>query len=144
MPDLALTKAQARRFLLAHQGLWPPHGLRGKEGVLSLVRHLGCIQYDPLNIVGTNPELVLQARVGDFTPALLAELLYQDRALLDGWDKNVSIYAVEDWPYFARRRAGLLRYYGDPSRPAAAALLLLGYALLRWRRGGRSRRSTWT
>ena len=86
------------------------------------MRRVGCIQYDPLNIVGTNPELVLQARVADFTPALLAELLYQDRTLIDGWDKNVSIYAVEDWPYFARRRAALLRHYGDPSRPAVAVL----------------------
>ena len=76
MPDLTLTLAQARRYLLAHQGLWPPHGLQGKEGVLSFVRHVGCIQYDPLNIVGTNPKLVLQARVADFTPALLAELLF--------------------------------------------------------------------
>jgi len=122
MSELTPTKAQARRFLLAHQGLWPPHELRGKEGVLSLVRHLGCIQYDPLNIVGTNPELVLQARVADFTPALLDELLYQDRALIEGWDKNVSIYPVEEWPCYTRRRAAMLRYYGDPSRPAVAVL----------------------
>jgi uncharacterized protein YcaQ len=122
MSGIKLTQAQARRFLLAHQGLWPPHSLRGKKGVLSFVRHVGCIQYDPLNIVGTNPELVLQARVEDFTPALLDELLYQDRTLIDGWDKNVSIYPVEDWPSFARRRAALLRHYGAPSRPAMAVL----------------------
>jgi uncharacterized protein YcaQ len=122
MYEIELTKEQARRVLLAHQGLWPPHKLLGKEGVLCFVRHVGCIQYDPLNIVGTNPELVLQARVADFTPALLSELLYQERTLIDGWDKNVSIYGVEDWPYFARRRASLLRHYGDPSRPVVAVL----------------------
>jgi uncharacterized protein YcaQ len=60
--------------------------------------------------------------VADFTATLLAELLYRDRTLIDGWDKNVSIYAVEDWPYFTRRRAGLKRHYGDPSRPAVAVL----------------------
>ena len=60
--------------------------------------------------------------MADFRPAMLDELLYLDRALLDGWDKNMSIYAVEDWPYFARRRESALRHYGDPSRPATAIL----------------------
>jgi hypothetical protein len=119
---ISLTKQQARRYLLAHQGLWPPHALQGKAGALSYVRRVGCIQFDPLNIVGRNPELVLQARVADFRPAMLEELLYQDRALLDGWDKNMSIYAVEDWPYFARRRESARRHYGDHSRPATAIL----------------------
>ena len=122
MGELTLTNRQARRFLLAHQGLWPPHALQGKAGVLAFVGRVGCIQFDPLNIVGRNPELVLQARVADFRPEMLDELLYQDRALLDGWDKNMSIYAVEDWPCFARRRESARRHYGDPSRPATAIL----------------------
>ncbi|MFN2228488.1 MAG: DNA glycosylase AlkZ-like family protein, partial [Anaerolineae bacterium] len=67
---------------------------------------------DPLNIVGCNPELVLQARVGDFGPSMLEELLYQDRALLDGWDKMRSIVPVEDWPHFRRRREGARVYRG--------------------------------
>jgi uncharacterized protein YcaQ len=99
-----LTKQQARRFILAHQGLWPPHALEGKSGVLDFIRRVGCVQFDPLNIVGRNPELVLQARVADFYPAMLEELLYKDRKLVDGWDKVMSIYSVEDWPYFRRRR----------------------------------------
>src|SRR5512136_1978564 len=101
---LHLTKAQARRFILTHQGLWPPSALQGKAGVLDFIRHVGSIQFDPLNIVGHNPELVLQARVADFRPAMLRELLYDERRLVDGWDKMVSIYAVEDWPYFVRQR----------------------------------------
>jgi uncharacterized protein YcaQ len=119
---LTLTKQQARRFILAHQGLWPPHELEGKSGVLDYVRRVGCIQFDPLNIVGRNPELVLQARVSDFRPAMLEELLYEDRKLLDGWDKNMSIYCVEDWSCFHRRREGARRYYGDSSRPATSIL----------------------
>lgn len=104
MENLVLTKAQARRFLLAHQGLWPPYVARGKEGVLEYIRRVGCIQFDPLNVVGLNPELVLQSRVTDFRPEMLRELLYHDRKLLDGWDKNMSIYTVEDWPCFKRIR----------------------------------------
>ena len=99
-----LTQQQARRFMLAHQGLWPPYRWAGKQGILSYIRRVGCIQFDPLSIVGYNQELVLQARVAEFRPALLQELLYQDRSLIDGWDKNMSIYCTEDWPYFARNR----------------------------------------
>ena len=102
--NTTLTKQQARRFVLAHQGLWPPHELEGKRGVVNYIRRVGCIQFDPLDIVGHNPELVLQARVADFSPEMLQELLYQDRKLLDGWDKVMSIYRVEDWPYFQRQR----------------------------------------
>jgi uncharacterized protein YcaQ len=99
-----ITKAQARRFLLVHQGLWQGREFQDKDGILAFIRHVGCIQYDPLDIVGKNPELVLQARVKDFRPDMLRELLYEDRQLLDGFDKAMSIYPVEDWPYFRRRR----------------------------------------
>jgi uncharacterized protein YcaQ len=119
---LTLTNAQARRFLLAHHGLWPPHALGGKDGVLDYIRRVGCIQFDPLNIVGRNPDLVLQSRIADYRPEMLQELLYQDRRLVDGWDKNMSIYCLEDWPFFRRRREGARRHYGDPSRPAVSVL----------------------
>ncbi|HEY69164.1 MAG TPA: winged helix-turn-helix domain-containing protein [Anaerolineae bacterium] len=112
MQTLTITKRQARRFLLAHQGLWPPYALKGKAGVLEYIHRVGCIQFDPLNIVGRNPELVLQARIANFRPALLQELLYEDRELLDGWDKNMSIYSVEDWPNFHRRREAALQHTG--------------------------------
>jgi uncharacterized protein YcaQ len=122
METLTLTNQQARRFILAHQGLWPPYELEGKSGVLAYIRRVGCIQFDPLNIVGHNPELALQARVSDFGPAMLQELLYEDRELVDGWDKMMSIYGVEDWPYFHRRREAARRRLGDSSRPATAIL----------------------
>ena len=112
MKTLTITKQQARRLILAHQGLWPAYELEGKAGVLEYIQRVGCIQFDPLNIVGRNPELVLQARVSGFQPVMLQELLYEDRKLLDGWDKNMSIYSVEDWPYFHRRREAALRRYG--------------------------------
>jgi uncharacterized protein YcaQ len=122
MEQMTLTKAQARRFLLAHQGLWPPRGLEGKAGVLDYIRRVGCIQFDPLNIVGRNPELVLQSRVADFSPSMLRELLYEDRKLLDGWDKCGSIYCLEDRPFFHRLRERMRRQHGDSSRPATAIL----------------------
>ena len=120
IPQIFLSQTEARRFLLLHQHLWPPRRLSGKAGVLEFIRHAGCIQYDPVNLVGQNPELVLQARVADYTPALLAELLYTDRRLVDGWDKQAAIHLTDDWPYFARHRDSGRRDHGDPANPPMA------------------------
>ena len=106
---MIITKKQARQFILAYQGLLPPHQLRTKGEILDFVRRVGCIQYDPLDMVGSNPNLVLQSRVRGYQPALLEELLYTQRRLVEGWDKNAAIYAVEDWPYFSRTGLAPLR-----------------------------------
>ncbi len=90
--------------MLLHQGLYLPRKLEGKDGILYYFKRVGSIQFDPLDKVGWNPDLVLQSRINKYKPVLLQELLYTDRKLLDGWDKNKSIYRVEDWPYFARYR----------------------------------------
>lgn len=68
------------------------------------MKQLGCIQFDPLNKVGENSHLVLQSRIKNYSKGLLEDLLYQERKLLDGWDKNMAIYAIEDWPYFHQYR----------------------------------------
>jgi uncharacterized protein len=113
-----LTNRQARRFILAQHGLGSGYVFKGKSGILDYIRRVGCIQFDPLNIVGNNPELVLQARVMDFKPEMLQELLYEDRELLDGWDKNMSIYSVGDWPCFQRNRDHAHHHFGGDDRPA--------------------------
>jgi uncharacterized protein YcaQ len=115
-PTRVLTEYQARRFLLAHQRLWPPRSLVGKEGLLDFIRHVGCIQFDPINVVGRNPDLVLQARIADYQPQLLESLLYEERRLWDGWDKQASIYAVEDWPNFQRRRDQMGMWHKNSDR----------------------------
>jgi hypothetical protein len=116
-PTITVSKTHTRRFLLAHQRLWPPRKLRGKNGILEFVRHVGCIQFDPINIVGRNPDLVLQSRIDKYRPEMLEELLYSDRQLLDGWDKVSSIILAEDWPYFSRHRKLMRERHGDPSNP---------------------------
>ena len=109
MPPISLTHSHARRFLLTYHSLWPPRSLNGKEGILDYIRRVGCIQFDPLDIAGQNAELVLQSRVSDFQSGMLRELLYHDRQLLDGYDKNMAIYPLEDWPFFSRRRLAAQR-----------------------------------
>ena len=115
-----LTRDQARRYLLAHQCLLPPRQLQGKAGILEFIEHVGCIQFDPVNIVGRNPDLVLQSRISNYQTALLDELLYQDHLLMDGWDKLASIYPTREWPYFERFRLHMTDRHTDRSRPEIA------------------------
>ncbi|MEX2161587.1 MAG: crosslink repair DNA glycosylase YcaQ family protein [Anaerolineales bacterium] len=125
MPDpIVISKAQARRFLLGHLRLLPPRKLQGKEGVLDYVRHVNCIQYDPINIVGQNPHLVLQSRVRNYKSGMLKALLYEDRKLIDGFDKQMSIYPLEDWPDFSYYRKEMAKRYMQSSQTAAAARLV--------------------
>lgn len=125
MVSIRITKTQARRFMLNYHGLYGDRLPMGKKGILEYVRRVGCIQYDPLNIVGHNQELVLQSRIDGFKPVLLQELLYKDRLLLDGWDKVMSIYLTSDWPYFSRYRASRLEWLGSPEKPVVPFLPLV-------------------
>lgn len=104
MRAIALTQQQARRFLLRLHGLLGEHAFEGAEGVMAFIRQVGCVQFDPIDVCGKNPELVLQSRVKGFTKGMLDALLYQDRRLFDYFDKQLAILPMEDWPYFARER----------------------------------------
>jgi uncharacterized protein YcaQ len=101
---IRMSNLEARRFLLAKQGLWPPRALNGAEGVLEVFARIGGLQYDPLNVVGRNPDLVVQSRVADHRPELLYEMTYEWRRLYDYWDKMMSILPVEEWPKRALQR----------------------------------------
>ena len=109
---LTITKQQARQFTLSKQGLIGSYHFVGKAGAYDYVRQAGCIQFDPVDVCGKNAELTLQSRVKGFKKSMLRELLYEDRKLVDYVDKELSIWPVEDWPYFAifRERA---RKMGD-------------------------------
>ena len=90
-------------MLLKH-GLLGGYKFIGKPGALEYVRQVGCIQFDPVDVCGRNTELALGSRVEGFTKAMLYALLYEDRGLVDYYDKNVAIIPTEDWPYFERYR----------------------------------------
>ena len=99
-----ITRQQARQFILSKQGLIGAYRFIGKAGAYAYVRQAGCIQFDPVDVCGKNAELTLQSRVKGFQKAMLQELLYQDRVLVDYADKELSIWPTEDWPYFSSYR----------------------------------------
>lgn len=100
---LTISIDTARGFLVNHHGLDKkldntPHN------IMTLFDTIGSIQYDPLNVVGRNPDLVLQARFHNYSSDSLHSLLYEKRSLIDGWDKMMSIYPTYNWSYFRRIR----------------------------------------
>jgi uncharacterized protein YcaQ len=108
----SLSKEELRSFLIRYHSLDNFERLSGKgqtrekpaAQVKKLMRRIGSVQYDPLNVVGRNPDLVFQSRIKGFTAELLEGLLYKERCLVDGWDKEMSIYPSAEWPHFARIR----------------------------------------
>ncbi|MGL1890948.1 MAG: winged helix DNA-binding domain-containing protein [Spirochaetaceae bacterium] len=99
-----ITPKELRTFLVTYQGL-NTRTFANKQGILEFVQRVGCLQYDPLNVVGRNMDLVLQSRIKNYKPTMLTDLLYNDRALIDGWDKMMAVYSVSDWSNFYRVRA---------------------------------------
>ena len=103
------TKAEIRKFLILYHGLNELDSFgSGKEGIINYFKRVCSIQMDPLDIVGINPELVLQSRFHDFSPKLLNELLYRDYVLVDGFNKEASIHLMEDWGKFTFVRQALV------------------------------------
>jgi uncharacterized protein YcaQ len=113
--SLVISQQTARRTILASQGLYPPRSWTGKRGAKTFLKSVRSIQFDPINVVGRNPDLVLQSRVKDFRPGLLDELLYKDRFLVDNWDKMASLSLIEDWPFFSHHRSRMEEIFGVPS-----------------------------
>jgi len=86
MDKIKITKEQARRFIVLYQGVNGEYMYKEKHGIMDFITRVGCIQFDTLNVVGRNPDLVLQSRIKNYKNNMLQELLYKDRMLLDQWD----------------------------------------------------------
>ncbi|MBE3559534.1 MAG: YcaQ family DNA glycosylase [Ktedonobacteraceae bacterium] len=96
---LHISQEQARRFLATYH-----FTTTDLPGVFD---RLGTVQYDPLNPVGRNPDLVFQARVPGYRVDDWQEAAYTDRIVYDAWDKQACLVPVSDWP---RRAYGRLHH----------------------------------
>ncbi len=99
-----LTREQAAHGMEAlHFGL-PLPGMDQAGQAAHVVRTRQSVQFDPLDVAGVNMDLVMQSRIPEYDPKSLREALYGRFELMDGYDKNLCIYPVEDYPCFARMR----------------------------------------
>ncbi len=101
---MKISKEDAKNLILKKQGLSGEYKFHGYSGMLDFIKQAGCVQYDPLDRCGKTHEITLHSRVLGFTKDLLYEALYDKRDIIDYFDKNMAIFSIYDWPFFARRR----------------------------------------
>jgi len=68
MTPLTLSKAVMRRYILGRQGLWPGRRAASKPGVAQIIRQVGAVQVDPINVVARSHDIVLWGRVAGYRP----------------------------------------------------------------------------
>jgi uncharacterized protein YcaQ len=88
----------ARQVVITAQYLAGPRPGSDADGVMEVINRLGCLQLDPINVVARSHLLVLWSRLGNYDPALLDTLLWQEHRLFEYWAHAASIVLTEDYP----------------------------------------------
>jgi uncharacterized protein YcaQ len=106
-----LSRVEARRLLLAAQGLSaPPSQPACKSDVLQAIRRIGALQIDTISVVNRSPYFVLWSRLGSYDPAWLDELLAEG-ALFEYWAHAACFLSIEDYPFYRGRMLERLVQY---------------------------------
>jgi uncharacterized protein len=92
----------ARRLAITCQRLAGPPPAADRDGILDLLRQLGCLQLDPTNVVAPSHRLVLWSRLGAYDAAALDALRWEQRRLFEYWAHAASIVLTEDYPIHYR------------------------------------------
>lgn len=99
---LRVRPSTARRFILGRQGLWPGRRWTRAMGLARVLREIGSVQVDPLEVVGRSQDLALSSRVVGYRPPDLERTLYRERTLFE-WGGGLVIRPVEEFPYLIHR-----------------------------------------
>ena len=83
--DRVISPNHARRLALTRQRLAGPRARPDAEGIMEVVRDLGCLQLDPVNVVERSHRLVLWSRLGPYATDQLEWLRWDERRLFDYW-----------------------------------------------------------
>lgn len=111
--DLSLP--EARRITLAAQGFAAPRpkGPVTARHVEAVIRRLGLLQLDFVNVVAPAHRHVVFSRLGPYDIGRLHDVVYRRRLFTERWAHEASIVPVEDWPLLRHRMdEHRLRPYG--------------------------------
>lgn len=98
-----ISVTSARRMAISRQQLALPRVTATREGLLQVLQTLRCLQLDPISTVTRSHLLVLWSRLGSYDPALLEQLLWEERSLFEYWAHCASIVLSEDFPIHQAR-----------------------------------------
>lgn len=101
---ISISREQAARLLAGYH--------LTQTDIPGVFERLGTVQYDPLNPVGRNADLVLQARIPGYRVDDWQKVAYSDRLIYDAWDKQACLVPASDWIMRAHTRE-MYRPYHD-------------------------------
>jgi uncharacterized protein YcaQ len=106
----------ARRLAITRQRLARPSSKPNADGIIDVVRALGCLQLDPISVVAPSHQLVLFSRVGPYQRKHLDTLLWEERRLFEAWAHAASIVVTEHFPIhrWITRRYAAGKWSGAP------------------------------
>jgi hypothetical protein len=119
MARLVVSNGDARRLFL-HK-----HALNGRSAhplthteVLALIRRLGFVQLDSINVVERAHHMILFSRASGYARELLTMLHHKHRAVFEQFTHDASLLPMEFYPHWHHRfRAARVRL-SDPERLA--------------------------
>src|SRR5258706_13806786 len=85
---IQISREHARQFICTHH--FRPTDIAG------VIDRLRTVQYDPLNPVGRNPDLVFQARVPGYQVDDWQKAAFTERLVYIGWAHVASLITVKD------------------------------------------------
>lgn len=137
MPE-NISAASARRISLAAQGFGIPRPAAiGTRQLNGLMRRLGTLQIDSVNVFERSHYLPVVARLGPYDKALLDRLTLRPKApYLEYWAHVATLIPRDDWPLWKWRMARMRDKYGKPGGWVAEHPKMIGFVLDELRANG--------
>ena len=96
---------QARRIALAAQGFGRRRPARvGERHLADLLRRMGLLQLDFVNVLTPSHYLVPFSRLGPYDTARLDRVVYRSGGFTEAWAHEASIVPIATWPLLRYRR----------------------------------------
>lgn len=115
MKPVLITADAARRLFMGAQGLLDDPGGRATKAALGkLIRRLGFVQMDSINVLERAHHLTLHTRMEAYRQPHFVQALEKDRSLFEHWTHDASAIPVEWFPHWKLRfRRDAARMQGD-------------------------------
>lgn len=111
-----LSLEEARRIALAAQGFdrLRPSGRVNAAHIRRLIRQLGLLQIDFVNVLIPAHYLIVWSRLGAYERSSFDRLVYQGRDFTEQWAHEASIVPTACWPLLAHRRQDFRPWPNSP------------------------------